>query len=144
MDPQATNNLDPKLKETYDRVMGTTTQPGVAPAAPGIPPPAPAPVATATPIVGTPLQDNATNVVPPTEIPQNNGASIPQTPYTADNLSFQAAIQTPVNNPAPLGTIATPQQPSSLLRILYIVGGVVFFVVYTFVWVKIFNLPLPF
>jgi hypothetical protein len=137
MDPQTQNNLDPKLKETYDRVMGTTTapaggQPAAAPAAPSTP--AAPPAAPVDANAGTPPAADAT---------QNTGSSIPQTPYTADNLSFQAAIQTPVNN-VPLGGMVAPRQSSSMLRILYIVGGVVFFVVYTFVWVKIFNLPLPF
>lgn len=132
MDPQSANNLDPKLKETYDKVMGTTTAPAAG-AAPGTP--APQPVA---PPAGTPPPQDAAAPA------QNAAPSIPQTPYQADNLSFQAAIQTPANNQTPLGAVVPPQQPSSLLRILYIVGGVIFFVVYTFVWVKIFNLPLPF
>jgi hypothetical protein len=139
MDPQTQNNLDPKLKETYDRVMGTTTAPAggqPAAAAPSTPPPAaPTPAAPVDANAGTP---------PAADASQNTGSSIPQTPYTADNLSFQAAIQTPVNTQVPLGGMVAPRQSSSLLRILYIVGGVVFFVVYTFVWVKIFNLPLPF
>ncbi len=140
MDPQTQNNLDPKLKETYDRVMGTTTapaggQPAAAPAA-ATPPPSVTPPATPAP--------DATAAAPATgEAPQNASSSIPQTPYTADNLSFQAAIQTPVNTQVPLGGVVAPRQNSSMLQVLYIIGAVVFFVVYTFVWIKIFNLPLP-
>jgi hypothetical protein len=139
MDPQTQTNLDPKLKETYDRVMGTTTAPagGQPPAAaPSTPPPAPQ---------AAPVDANAGTTPPAAaDASQNASSSIPQTPYTADNLSFQAAIQTPVNTQVPLGGVVAPRQSTSMLRILYIVGAVVFFVVYTFVWVKIFNLPLPF
>lgn len=136
MDPQSTNNLDPKLKETYDKVMGTSTSPAAPQpaAAPAMPPPA---AQAAAP-------DQSMATPPPTDAAQAAASSIPQPPYTADNLSFQAAIQTPAANQVPLGNVVAPKQTSSLLRILYIVGGVIFFVVYTFVWVKIFNLPLPF
>lgn len=136
MDPQTPNNLDPKLKATYDRVMGTATAPvGGQPAAQAATPPAAAPAPITDP--------NAPAAAPAESAPQNTSPSIPQTPYTADNLSFQAAIQqTPATNQVP--GLVTPRQSSSTLRVLYIIGGVVFFVVYTFVWVKIFNLPLPF
>lgn len=140
MDPQSANNLDPKLKETYDRVMGTTTQPAVAPAAGAAVQPAPAVTAP----VPTPVVGDVKGTLVPSEVPQSPNSSAPATPYTADNLSFQAAIQTPVANAAPVNNVAIPQPPSSLLKMLYIVGGIVFFVVYTIVWVKIFNLPLPF
>lgn len=141
MDPQTPNNLDPKLQATYDKVMGTPTSPQAntpqaAPAAAPTPPPPPAP-ATAAP-------DQSTPATPPADPAQTAAPSIPQTPYTADNLSFQAAIQPPDANQMPLGGVVAPRQPSSLLKILYIIGGVVFFVVYTFVWIKIFNIPLPF
>lgn len=131
MNPQSANNLDPKLKETYDKVMGTSTQPA-APAPQSAAPAAPAP------------DQNTQAAPPPADAAQNAAPTIPQAPYTADNLSFQAAIQQPATNQVPLGNVVAPKQPSSLLRILYIVGGVVFFVVYTFVWLKIFNIPLPF
>lgn len=141
MDPQTQNNLDPKLKETYDRVMGTTTAP-----ASGQPAAAPPPAAAAPPPSVTPPATDANAATPASsDAPQNTGSSIPQTPYTADNLSFQAAIQQPpANNQVPLGGIVAPRQSSNTLQVLYIIGAVVFFVVYTFVWIKIFNLPLPF
>ena len=140
MDPKSINNLDPKLKETYDRVMGTTT-PGTAPSAPTTPP-----QATTPPIpVTAPANVDITQTTPttPAEMPQTAAPS-----YNADNLRFQAAIQqAPVAGSIPVGGMAAPKMPgqtSSLLRILYIIAAIVFFVVYTFVWVKIFNLPLPF
>ena len=131
MDPQSANNLDPKLKATYDRVMGTTTAPAGGPVpvqpTPGVPP-----VASQVP------------AAQPTPAP--TGAT-PPPPLPTDVLSFQAAIQQPAAQPAatpaaPIGVI--PQQTSTLLKALYIIGGVVFFVIYTIVWIKIFNLPLPF
>lgn len=128
MDTQSLNNLDPKLKETYERVMGTTTPP-----------------ISQTP----PLNTNAAPLIDTTTPDSSKGpadTSIPTTPYTPDNLRFQAAIQTPLATPVqqtPVGA-TVPNQPSSMLHILYVVGAVVFFIVYTVFWVKIFNLPLPF
>jgi hypothetical protein len=153
MDPKAVNNLDPKLKETYDRVMGTASpQPAanvtpipIAPA-PGIPPLN----ANAAPLMDNGVQNvSAKGPIIPTDMPtpvDSSASTIPTTPYTPDNLRFQAAIQSPMGAPAQAvaGAPMVPQQPSSMLRILYIVGSVVFFIVYTFFWVKIFNLPIPF
>lgn len=128
MDPKALGNLDPKLKETYERVMG---------AAPG----------AATPAQTTPQATPAAPNTTPAPQPAT-GANVPS--YTADNLKFQAAIQqapaagnttvTPIT-----GVIPTPQhQTPPLLSALYIIGAIVFFVVYAYFWAKIFNLPLPF
>lgn len=128
MDP---NNLDPKLKATYDRVMGTQTA-TPQPQAPGV-----QPVNAVNPVIATaPTSPDAGQPVSPT----------PTAAFTADNLSFQAAIQTPVAAGAPAAPAGqvVPQPASPLLKFLYILGSVVFFVVYTFVWIKIFNLPLPF
>ena len=137
MDP---NNLDPKLKATYDRVMGTPTAPGQPGAAPVPQPAAPVapPVNAVNPVISTTPQvgGDATQPASPT----------PAAAFTADNLSFQAAIQTPVAQGTQITGVGqtVPQQTSFLLKFLYIVGAVIFFVIYTLVWVKIFNLPLPF
>ncbi len=135
MDPKAVSNLDPKLKETYDRVMGTAT--------PGSPAGSAAPPAPAVAPVNADITQAqaAAPTVAPTETPQATG----QPAYNADNLRFQAAIQAPAGSVPVGGAVAKiPGQTSSLLRILYIIAAIVFFVVYTFVWIKVFNLPLPF
>lgn len=125
MDPKAANNLDPKMKETYDRVMGTSTTPNAAPAAA-------APMAT-TPAASTPTTPPAANT------PFGTAPSMP------DNLQFQAAIQAAPAQPATTSVgVAVPNQTSSMVRILYIVGSVVFFAAYTYLWIKIFNISLPF
>ena len=139
MDPKALNNLDPKLKETYDRVMGTTTPP--ASTAPQTPTAPATPPAAATP---SPVNINIQQAAPEATAQPTDAAS-PVPSYTTDNLKFQAAIQTPMVGAAPMAGLAPqPQGPSSLLKILYIIGAIVFFVVYAYFWAKIFNLPLPF
>jgi hypothetical protein len=49
----------------------------------------------------------------------------------------------PLPSPAEVNN-AGPQETSPLLRVLYIVGAVVFFAIYTIFWVKVFNLPFIF
>ncbi|HZE87028.1 MAG TPA: hypothetical protein VE090_02360 [Methylomirabilota bacterium] len=141
MDPNSLNNLDPKLRETYERVMGTTTPPASAATVPDQTPQA-NPQQTTTPTPNTTSSPSA----PPNMVPDNAPVS-PMNAYTSDNLRFQASIQAPLAG----GTLATPethtqaaQSNSSLLRILYIIGAIVFFIVYTIFWIKIFKLPAPF
>jgi hypothetical protein len=129
MDPKSVNNLDPKMKETYDRVMGTTTPPAAGTTAT-------TPQATPAPATPNPLAS------PPASAPTTPAANAPFTssPSMPDNLQFQAAIQTPPSQPAAAPIGAIPGRSSSLLKILYVVGSIVFFVAYTFFWIKIFNI----
>lgn len=140
MDPKALNNLDPKLKETYDRVMGTT-----APSTTGAPTTTPTATPTATQVPSANLNGQSPPPVTPENTPPTPEAMPAVPSYTADNLKFQAAIQTPMVGTMPtVGLAPKPQGPSSLLKTLYIIGAIVFFVVYAYFWAKIFNLPLPF
>lgn len=135
MDPKSLNNLDPKMKETYDRVMGTTTTPPA-----GTPPAQTTPTATAMPQSSPmPASPNAA-----TSTASAGNAPFASSPSLPDNLQFQAAIQTAPTQPGAVPVGQMPGQSSSLLKILYIVGSIVFFVAYTFLWIKIFNIPLPF
>jgi hypothetical protein len=145
MDPKSLNNIDPKLRETYERVMGTSAP---TPEVTTAPPPA---VPDQTPVTPTPML--TTPEMPSTAIP----SGVPETPantsnqpeYQKDNLQFQAAIQSPFGTsfsstaPAEPAEDAT-KKPSSTLKFLYIGGAIVFFIAYTFFWIKVFNLPTPF
>ncbi|HSA83644.1 MAG TPA: hypothetical protein VLF20_02040 [Patescibacteria group bacterium] len=131
MNPTAPQNqLDPKLQETYNKVMGTQA---VQPAA-----------------GASPAPDQATqqSITPPAVDPTQ---SLQPNQYTQDNLSFQAAIQTPPANTGaqqgqmPLaGVVPPPKQSSSFIGILIVIGAIVFFGAYTFIWMIIFNVPVPF
>lgn len=164
MDPKSLANLDPKLRETYERVMGTTTgadgasdlspfapsptQPVAADAPPAETPPAAASTTDSSPAATTP--DTAFSTPQPAaETPAANETATSPTPTAympvaeaqpAENVNPYAAA-TPFPSPA---EVAQSREVSPILRILYIVGAVIFFIAYTFFWVKIFNLPLPF
>lgn len=84
-------------------------------------------------------------------VPSDDTANVePVTPYspgTSENSS-SATMEQPFNT-QPLPSPAEVNQPahhetSALLRVLYIIGAVIFFAIYTIFWVKVFNLPFLF
>ncbi|HSW47998.1 MAG TPA: hypothetical protein VLG67_02855 [Candidatus Saccharimonadales bacterium] len=134
MDPQSLSNLDPKLKETYDRVMGAPS------AAPGS---SPLPDSS---IMPQPSADAAQPANPTPSASLENTANA-----TADSLSpipEQQPQTVTINQPLPQSSssaiVTKPHGHSGLIRIFYILGAIVFFVIYVFFWVKIFNVSLPF
>lgn len=149
MDPQTLNNLDPKLKETYERVMGAK--------------PANSPASSSGTADDPGQQNNAQNAA--TE-PENAGAQAQDT--TQQDANNVPLSTTPDGSqPAPLQsnddkdpqtqtvTISEPlpetnvlAQPAKsehdgLLRVFYILGSTVFFLVYAFFWMRIFGLQFP-
>lgn len=73
----------------------------------------------------------------------------PITPYSPEDLgAAQSPIATePLTQPLPSPSSVNQEsqhETSALLKVLYIVGSVIFFIVYTFFWIKVFNLPVPF
>ena len=243
MDPKTLASLDPKLRETYERVMGNTQVPGnTTPVAPSVgsalTPPTPTPEQNlTTPIVNanssvpeqlptanpfaTPdfeavntnpalsssttdssafpntapdlnsdglsntLSAQAPSVGANTAVPMTSGAepfvspfanpdlgNSPQAPLptvganTVDMAAFNlnpmgqktdssipvsqsvtpAAAEAAPTTPLPAIGVSVPQPKSAspMMRILYIVAGAVFFLIYTFFWLKLFKFPLPF
>ena len=182
MDPKSFAHLDPKLKETYARVMGTTTGTSDASQNAAVPqvPTDPTPT-TFAPTSDTPVDPAvpALSVAPETSPPAENidtstppnssffsnpspamdglsstpveqqAAQTPITPYTpASGLETQnAPAEEPFSQPLPSPASVNHEElhePSSLLKVLYIVGAVLFFAIYTIFWIKVFNLPFLF
>jgi hypothetical protein len=63
-------------------------------------------------------------------------------PATPQPTTFTDTMQQPLPSPAAVNQ-GLQKETSPLLRVLYIVGAVIFFIIYTIFWIKIFNLPLP-
>ena len=117
MDPNALSNLDPKLRETYERVMGSPTPTTPASSA------TPVPTEQAAPIKpSTPLMETQNNIEKPEAVTITE--SLPQTP---------AMIP-----------IVNQSKHSGLIKVFYVLGIVLFFTVYIFFWTTIFNVKLPF
>lgn len=165
MDPKNSSTLDPKLKETYERIMGTpvpaTPTPTDAPAATPVPGnPAtdpsvpqinvnPTPSAPATPAISP---EPATPIISPTYAPMGAPAQI-QPADQPDPVSSLPEQHTVLQQATPIAAmVAKPgvviggktEGKSGMLPILLGVGAIIFLIVYTFFWVKFFNFPLPF
>lgn len=146
MDPKTLSNLDPKLRETYERVMGSTNSPGATASTPTPPPVDGGASATATP---PPIPTPTASPVDATLSSTPEPAVAPQASPAPGNNPFQTPVVA-VNEPAPLPSPASVNQnvqtggASPLVRVLYIFGAIVFFAVYTYFWMRVFNLQLPF
>jgi hypothetical protein len=147
MDPNSIANLDPKLRETYERVMGATTPAATAGSAnPPILSQADTSAATQTsvnpeaPAVASAetLSSQLSPALPPQPTPQPSG-----TPPATNTFQAEPTPQ-PFASPAAINQAAQGQETSSLVRLLYVFGALLFFIVYVFFWIKVFNYKLPF
>ena len=137
MDPKNPNQLDPKLKEAYDRVMSTTIAPNQTPPA--------APAASATPAAPT------APVTPVPAVPASNAASatpaVPAAPMQTTTEELHRTTTFVATDPktlaGPIG-VATKKKGAGVSPILLVLLGVVFFAVYTLVWFNVFNVPIPY
>ena len=168
MDPQKLSQLDPKLRDAYQRVMGTPL-PQVQPAsqqdepihAQTPPPPAGGP----TPTIeepGTPPQPpeyqppvpEPTTPEPPPAIPAPEPA-IPQQPPLGTNNFVQMnsevasapTVAPPASPnfaaPATASTIAVKKK-SMMMPVMIGAAALVFLAIYTLFWTKLFSLKVPF
>ncbi|MBI2033251.1 MAG: hypothetical protein HYT10_02190 [Candidatus Levybacteria bacterium] len=153
MDPKTAQNLDPKLKEAYDRVMGTSL-PATSPA-PAVPPSQPAPHIETTAPTPPPSQ--------PMQIFQANEAKSPPPQHTSEPAPFThvnpPAVHTasPVSSTSQGSTISsgfvaggtknhssTSSESAGVSSKVLFLAGVVFFLIYTLFWIKFTGLTLPF
>ena len=163
MDPKTAQNLDPKLREVYERVMGTTTTPQAKPHVPEpssvskpvqMTPPQPAAQTTATSQPTSAINYEALGGIKPL-------ASSPVTPTLG--VSSQTVTDTPSNvpslksSPATFGVVNAPQNDkktpspdstekkgSLMKKLLILIGIPLFVIVYTVVWIVVFGVELPF
>jgi hypothetical protein len=148
MDPKSLSHLDPKLRETYERVMGTTASPAsnINPTAPDEPIKADAapqditlsqpPIIHATPATfsSSPSnisaadagieQSHETPVQPVSPTPYHVIENVETPPVAVADP--QPQLQ-PLPSPATVAQLGKTANAGPLLRILYIVGAVVVF-----------------
>ncbi|MCL5438992.1 MAG: hypothetical protein M1268_03310 [Patescibacteria group bacterium] len=123
MDPKNPSQLDPKLKEAYDRVMGTNISPSSPASQPSMSTPQ------------SPISEPAApQVFTPTTSPRPQTVSASSQPQT-----------TMVNSPSS-SFVAKPGKAKSggFSPVLIIFGLLVFFAVYALFWVKFFGISIPF
>jgi hypothetical protein len=94
-----------------------------------------------------PTQQGTDNNLSAPFTPATEPASAPVTPYSPENQTQYASPVDQTAQPLPSpSTVAqsAPKETSALLRVLYIIGAVIFFAIYTVFWIKVFNLPFLF
>lgn len=159
MDPNAAN-LDPKLKEMYNRVMNTPVAPPPTGGMP--PPPAPDPMQQPTPT--SPTSPNSSDptagqqnptpqmpvpsdpVAPPPPQPQEPTppTSIPETPATTQMHAAIPMTTAPKPISAAIVGGSAKKKGMSIFPVILALGGIIFLVVYSVFWIKFFNLKIPF
>lgn len=130
MDPKKPADLDPKLKEIYDRVMGTNVpQQASVPQSPptaGNEPPLQS--------IEQPVQQTAAPIPQPVDatgaITSTHPEQIKQEIVKIDSKSEENKT--------------TKQNKSQVLPVFFAIGGIIFFVSYIIFWFKYFNVPIPF
>ena len=135
MDPKATTTLDPKLKEAYDRVMGSSIPP--TPQVPTIPQPPELKTDTAAAQPLPPMQPMQKSVVTP---PENMHPAAPSPMVSSPSMTSMHATVT-----TPSGFVAHPEnKKGGISWKLLVILAVVFLIIYTLFFVKFFGIPLPF
>ncbi len=119
MNPKTPQDLDPKLKEAYDRVMGGNFSP-----------PAPA---TSTP---APKIDNPIPSPTVTPIPPSNPFTNPTLPVDTPPLNVMSPTTTAQNGER----VVTTKKKPKISPLIFLIVGLAFFAVYAVVWGKIFKL----
>jgi hypothetical protein len=156
MDQQKLTQLDPKLRDVYQRVMGTSMPEPKTAATPQI-----QPVQTQTkPILTTPqpsippqptiVSQSQPQAVPTPSQPAVGAQPTPNFVQMNSEVHTSAPTATPAafTNPnfvAPIQTQTTAvKKKGGILPVLFVFVGLIFIVIYTLFWTKIFNYKLPF
>lgn len=163
---QQLQSLDPKLREAYERIMGTNSKSTVQTAVNTDTQATPVnPVSIQpTPSVTAPIvkpEENKQNETPQQtfgvnsqvnnnyvkpEMPHSEPAIQTPSPFSAPPLSAQKFNNSTADNQMHAYVsqeVAGVKQSLKTIQLIYIVGGIVFFVVYALFWLKFFNIASP-
>ncbi|MBI4097553.1 MAG: hypothetical protein HY426_00770 [Candidatus Levybacteria bacterium] len=157
MDPKNLSGLDPNLKAAYDRVMSapinntppiTNTEPPVAPNDPSHPSAEPVQAPPAAPPDVNPFTPPTTQNEPLAYTPSNppgEQAQTVQTPAPVAEAPNQPTGNTSYGytQPYPSQVLKTEKKSRVAAPIIFVLV-LVFLLSYTFLWVRVFNLRVPF
>ena len=152
MDPQKLSQLDSKLRDAYQRVMGTpilqsqTPPPPAGGPTPPMPDPTPAPPPQPEPQPPAPTGGPTPSTEEPPAAPQ---PAIPPAPEPAMPILPPAQSSNFVQMNSEVGampsqTIPLKKKNGIMMPILIGIAGLAFVAIYTLFWTKIFNFKLPF
>lgn len=147
MDPKQNAQLDPKLKEAYDRVMGTATPP----TSPVTSTPQPVDPVVATPATPSPV----TTPTVPSPVPVVTAPSVQPTPATSplpvtpvvmphSTETVRIGGDTPIEVQHTTTGVVAKEKKKGISPTILILGAIVFLAVYALFWIKFLNVPIPF
>lgn len=143
MDPK-TANLDPKLREAYERIMGTNAQTSVVKPVESTPA-AQAPKLQVQEVAPEPLNIPKVEPSPPPPPPETPSNEMVQSPvFNATKSPFSQPLPPPADilgkNTNTILNSASTKKKGKLVSIVLTLGGLGFFVLYGLVWAKLFGL----
>ena len=139
MDPKL-SSLDPNLKAAYDRVM---SGPGSAPAAQNATPPQQQVVQP--PQASPTLPQQNFNSAPPVAPPVQTVNPVVEPVAPNPDTSIGSTIAFNANNAQKnQGTVSVKKSGSKIMTAFLGLGLIVLLVAYTFVWIYVFKLKIPF
>jgi uncharacterized membrane protein len=135
MNPKSVNDLDPKLKETYERVMGTSLAGGQTVVPPTM----------ETQPVSQPQQEIQAQEKPEPQVqvetpatPSNEDTTVSQV-FRADNQD-KASESTTASSPSSLKNEKSTKLGGNKLLPIIVIGAIVFLAVYAVIWAKVLGL----
>lgn len=155
MDPKnQLSGLDPKLKEAYERVMGTTIPPASPPPAPPQEPATSLPTSQTEPLPSPANQTSepAPAQPPPVQEPSQEPPPQPEpppVPPAQPSIAPAEPVPSPVQSVQPTGFVANASKKEKLVglklsRPILMAVGAALLVLYIFFWMRVFNLSFPF
>lgn len=137
MDPKNLNQLDPKIKEAYDRVMGTDLTSPQTPSEPA----APQFGAQTIPSAPEPAKEYAPPPPPPIHL---DTSQAPETPVTPPPVfqSFNSETASQPTSPAPEAVAVHHSSRFAISTPILMVLGIAFFIAYAALWVMVFGIKL--
>jgi hypothetical protein len=140
MDPKSSTPLDPKLQEAYNKVMGTQIPQNSHSTPPSL----------ATPpqtVPNMPTTPSDTSLPPAVVTPPLPTPEEPSMPVSATNMETVSVGNTPTvsyDSPTPTQGFSAEKKKMKVSPVILVIGGIVFLIVYSIIWIKVFNLQVPY
>lgn len=146
MNPKTVKDLDPKLKEAYERIMGSNFTPKSAESQPTNPTnnqPQPEQKPLESSQAPKPAQN--TPIMQTTQVFSQNPQPSEPTPELSNQKEEKKETKkesdpTSLFTSSPSTTSATQKKSLNMLPLLFAIGAIVFFGAYVVIWAKVFGL----
>lgn len=142
MNPKSVKDLDPKLKEAYERIMGSNFTPKSAQTQPTNPTnnqPQPEQKPLESSQAPAPAQN--TPIMQTTQVFTQNPQPVEPTPPSNEKKETKAQSDpTSLFTSSPSTTSTTQKKSLNILPLLFAIGAIIFFGAYIVIWGKVFGL----